>query len=135
MPGAAAKGQASTALVSVAAATLLVVLKLGTGILTGSLGLISAGIESSGDVVAAVLTVFAIRLSGRPADADHPARTRRSVDSATTSSCGACGCVSPAGTTSPTRSSASHPVRPSSRAKARRMPSRPPYATPCPTPT
>jgi cation diffusion facilitator family transporter len=72
-----AKGQASTALVSVAAATVLVALKLGTGIVAGSLGLISAGIESSGDVVAAVLTFFAIRLGGRPADADHPYGHRR----------------------------------------------------------
>jgi cation diffusion facilitator family transporter len=63
--------------VSIAAATLLVALKLGTGIATGSLGLISAGIESSGDVVAAVLTFFAIRLGGRPADDDHPYGHRR----------------------------------------------------------
>jgi cation diffusion facilitator family transporter len=62
---------------SIAAAALLVVLKLGTGILTGSLGLISAGIESSGDVVAAVLTFFAIRLGGRPADETHPYGHRR----------------------------------------------------------
>jgi cation diffusion facilitator family transporter len=72
-----AKGQSRTALASIAAATLLVVLKLGTGILTGSLGLVAAGIESSGDVVAAVLTFFAIRLGGRPADADHPYGHRR----------------------------------------------------------
>jgi cation diffusion facilitator family transporter len=71
------KGQSRTALISVAAATVLVALKLGTGIATGSLGLISAGIESSGDVIAAILTVFAIRLAGRPADADHPYGHRR----------------------------------------------------------
>jgi cation diffusion facilitator family transporter len=75
--GADAKGQSRTALASIAAATALVALKLGTGILTGSLGLISAGIESSGDVVAAVLTFFAIRLGGRPADADHHYGHRR----------------------------------------------------------
>jgi cation diffusion facilitator family transporter len=70
-------GQSRTALASIAAAALLVVLKLGTGILTGSLGLISAGIESSGDVVAAVLTFLAIRLGGRPPDSDHPYGHRR----------------------------------------------------------
>jgi cation diffusion facilitator family transporter len=74
---AAARGQRRTALVSVVAAAFLVVLKLGTGIVTGSLGLISAGIESSGDVIAAVLTVFAIRLGGRPADEDHHYGHRR----------------------------------------------------------
>jgi cation diffusion facilitator family transporter len=75
--GTVPKGQSRTALVSIAAAALLVVLKLGTGILTGSLGLVSAGIESSGDVIAAVLTFFAIRLGGRPADDDHPYGHRR----------------------------------------------------------
>jgi cation diffusion facilitator family transporter len=70
-------GQHRTALVSVFAAAALVVLKLGTGLVTGSLGLVSAGIESSGDVVAAVLTLFAVRLSGRPADANHPYGHRR----------------------------------------------------------
>ena len=57
-----------TTLVSIAAAAALVALKLGVGLATGSLGLISAGIESSGDVIAAVLTFFAVRLGGRPAD-------------------------------------------------------------------
>jgi cation diffusion facilitator family transporter len=53
------------------------VLKLGGGLATGSLGLVSAGIESSGDVIAAALTFFAIRLGARPADADHPYGHRR----------------------------------------------------------
>jgi cation diffusion facilitator family transporter len=71
------RGQARTALVSVGAAAVLVALKLGTGIVTGSLGLVSAGIESSGDVIAAVLTFFAIRLGVRPADTEHPYGHRR----------------------------------------------------------
>ena len=62
---------------SVFAAATLVVLKLGTGLVAGSLGLVSAGIESSGDVVAAVLTLVAIRLGGRPADSNHPYGHRR----------------------------------------------------------
>jgi cation diffusion facilitator family transporter len=70
-------GSERTALASVAAAGVLVALKLGTGIATGSLSLISAGIESSGDVVAAVLTFLAVRLGGRPADQDHPYGHRR----------------------------------------------------------
>jgi cation diffusion facilitator family transporter len=71
------RGQKRTALTSIAAAALLVALKLGTGLITGSLALVSAGIESSGDVVAAVLTFFAIRLGGRPADENHPYGHRR----------------------------------------------------------
>jgi cation diffusion facilitator family transporter len=72
--GAAATG---TALMSVLAASGLVALKLGTGFVAGSLALVSAGIESSGDVVAAILTLFAIRLGGRPADLNHPYGHRR----------------------------------------------------------
>jgi cation diffusion facilitator family transporter len=66
-----------TTLVSIAAAGVLVALKLGVGLATGSLGLISTGIESSGDVIAAVLTFFAVRLGGRPADPEHPYGHRR----------------------------------------------------------
>lgn len=70
-------GQSRAALVSIAAASMLVALKLGTGVATGSLGLVSAGIESLGDVVAAVMTYFAIRLGVRPADAGHNYGHRR----------------------------------------------------------
>jgi cation diffusion facilitator family transporter len=72
-----ATGPQRTAIASIAAAAVLVALKLGTGLLTGSLALTSAGIESSGDVVAAVLTFAAVRLGGRPADAGHPFGHRR----------------------------------------------------------
>jgi cation diffusion facilitator family transporter len=70
-------GESRTALMSIAAAAVLVALKLGAGIVASSLGLVSAGIESSGDVVAALLTFFAIRFAVRPADRDHPYGHRR----------------------------------------------------------
>ena len=73
----AASAQRRTTLISIAAAAALMALKLITGILTGSLGLLSAGVESSGDVVAAVFTFVAIRVGGRPADRDHPYGHRR----------------------------------------------------------
>jgi cation diffusion facilitator family transporter len=60
-----------TALLSIAAAAALVALKLGAGMAIGSLGLISAGIESTGDVVAAVMTLLAIRVAGKPPDSNH----------------------------------------------------------------
>ncbi len=66
-----------TTLSSIGAAGALVGLKLGVGLATGSLALISAGIESSGDVVAAVLTFFMVRLGERPADRGHPYGHRR----------------------------------------------------------
>src|SRR5580693_8698891 len=64
--------QRRTTLASILAAGVLVVLKLGVGLITGSLALISAGVESSGDVLAAVMTFFAVRLGRQPADPEHP---------------------------------------------------------------
>jgi cation diffusion facilitator family transporter len=72
-----ARGKRRTTLVSIAVAAALVALKLGVGLATGSLGLISAGLESSGDVIAAAITFFAVRLGGRPADRAHPYGHRR----------------------------------------------------------
>lgn len=72
-----ARAQRRTALWSLFAAFVLVVLKLGTGLLTGSLALISAGIESSGDVIAAFLTLVAIRMAMQPADREHNYGHRR----------------------------------------------------------
>ncbi len=69
--------QRQTTLVSIGMAAVLVALKLGVGRASGSLGLISSGVESSGDVIAAVLTFFAVRLGGRPADTGHPYGHRR----------------------------------------------------------
>ena len=64
--------QRRTALVSVVAACVLISLKLGTGLATGSLGLISEAIHSGTDLVAALLTLFAVGVAGRPADRMHP---------------------------------------------------------------
>jgi cation diffusion facilitator family transporter len=63
--------QRRTALVSVLAAIALIALKLGTGIATGSLGLLSEAAHSGTDLVAALLTFFAVGVSGRPADTGH----------------------------------------------------------------
>jgi cation diffusion facilitator family transporter len=64
--------QRRTALVSVLAASALVVLKLVTGLATGSLGLVSEAVHSGTDLVAALLTFFAVGVAARPADAGHP---------------------------------------------------------------
>jgi len=63
--------QRRTAIVSVLAATALVVIKLATGLETGSLGLLSEAAHSGTDLVAALLTLFAIGVAGRPADPGH----------------------------------------------------------------
>ncbi|HEX4011562.1 MAG TPA: cation-efflux pump [Solirubrobacteraceae bacterium] len=72
-----AAGQRRTTVVSIITASSLMVLMLGVGLATSSLGLISTGIESTGDVVAAVVTFFAVRLGARPADESHPFGHRR----------------------------------------------------------
>jgi cation diffusion facilitator family transporter len=74
---AATAGQQRTTVVSIITASSLMLLMLGVGIAASSLGLISTGIESTGDVVAAVVTFFAVRLAARPADESHPFGHRR----------------------------------------------------------
>jgi cation diffusion facilitator family transporter len=70
-------GQQRTTVISIITASSLMVLMLGVGLATSSLGLVSTGIESTGDVVAAVVTFFAVRLGSRPADESHPFGHRR----------------------------------------------------------
>jgi len=60
------------AVASVAAALLLTGTKIIVGSMTGSLGILSEAAHSGLDLVAALVTVFAVRASARPADADHP---------------------------------------------------------------
>jgi len=63
--------QRKTALFSVFAAVALIALKLTTGLLTHSLGLLSEAAHSGTDLVAALLTFFAVGVAGRPADTGH----------------------------------------------------------------
>lgn len=60
------------ALSSVAAAVFLTAAKLGVGLWTGSLGLLSEAAHSGLDLLAAGLTWWAVSVSARPADGDHP---------------------------------------------------------------
>jgi cation diffusion facilitator family transporter len=63
--------QRRTALVSVGAAVALIVLKLGAGLASHSLGLISEALHSGTDLIAALLTFFAVGVAVRPADVAH----------------------------------------------------------------
>lgn len=56
---------------SIGASFILMLLKLVFGILTGSLALLSDGIHSALDVTASLITWLALRISDRPADAEH----------------------------------------------------------------
>lgn len=60
------------ALSSVFAAIFLTTFKVVVGVLTGSLGILAEALHSLLDLVAAAVTLFAVRISGRPADREHP---------------------------------------------------------------
>ena len=61
----------SAALFSVLAALGVTLLKLLTGILTGSLGMLSEAAHSGIDLIASAITFFSVQVSDRPADASH----------------------------------------------------------------
>ncbi len=62
----------TVALGSIVASGAMTVGKFGVGLSTGSLGLMSEGLHSLLDLGATVLTYFAVRVSDKPADANHP---------------------------------------------------------------
>jgi cation diffusion facilitator family transporter len=62
----------AVALSSLAAAVLLTGTKLAVGLSTGSLGILSEAAHSGLDLLAAAMTFWAVRVSSRPADPDHP---------------------------------------------------------------
>ena len=65
------KEKKRVAFISVLAAIFLAGFKLIIGVLTGSLGILSEALHSALDLVAAVITYFSVRISDKPADADH----------------------------------------------------------------
>lgn len=61
----------SAALLSVFAALIITLLKLLTGLFTGSLGMLSEAAHSGIDLGAAAITFFSVQVSDRPADEEH----------------------------------------------------------------
>ncbi len=62
----------AVALTSALAALLMTLLKLATGLVTGSLGMLSDAAHSGLDLIGAALTFLSVRVSDKPADEDHP---------------------------------------------------------------
>src|SRR5947199_5130303 len=56
---------------SVLAAIAVTTLKIAVGLATGSLGILSEAAYSGLDLVAAIITLFSVQVSDKPADADH----------------------------------------------------------------
>ncbi|MBI5281154.1 MAG: cation transporter [Candidatus Solibacter usitatus] len=69
--GNASIGKESAAANSVVAAVGLTSLKVIVGLMTGSLGILAEAAHSALDLAAAMMTWFAVRLSGKPADREH----------------------------------------------------------------
>jgi cation diffusion facilitator family transporter len=59
------------ALQSMLAAAVMTALKIAAGLMSGSLGVLSDGAHSGLDLIGAALTFFSVRVSDKPADADH----------------------------------------------------------------
>jgi cation diffusion facilitator family transporter len=57
---------------SIVSNTLLIIMKLAVGILSGSVSIISEAIHSSMDLVAAVIAYFSVSVSDNPPDSRHP---------------------------------------------------------------
>ncbi len=65
------KEKRSVALTSVLSAIGLTLIKIIVGLITGSLGILAEAAHSGLDLVAGLMTFFAVRISGRPADYTH----------------------------------------------------------------
>jgi cation diffusion facilitator family transporter len=63
---------ARMARLSILSNTVLILLKLGVGILSGAVSIISEAIHSLMDLAAALMAFFSIRFAQRPADSQHP---------------------------------------------------------------
>jgi len=60
-----------TAALSVVAATMMVLLKLWSGIVSGSIGMMSEAVHSGLDLVASIIILASVTVSDRPADESH----------------------------------------------------------------
>jgi cation diffusion facilitator family transporter len=68
----APRGGLRTAWISIFVTLILIAAKLIGGLLSGSLALISLAAESGLDLFSVLLTLFAVRITAKPADIDHP---------------------------------------------------------------
>jgi len=60
------------AAISIASNTLLIVLKIVAGVITGSVAILTEAAHSSIDLLASVIAFFSLRKAAEPADASHP---------------------------------------------------------------
>jgi cation diffusion facilitator family transporter len=66
------RGKSGAALLSVVSNSILIVLKLAAGLITGSIAILTEAVHSAIDLIASVIALFSVRKADEPADADHP---------------------------------------------------------------
>lgn len=66
-----ARAKKSAARLSIAAALFLILLKSGTGWLTGSISVWASLLDSAMDIIASIINFIAVRAAARPPDEDH----------------------------------------------------------------
>lgn len=64
--------KADTAILSVVSNSVLIAMKISAGLYGGSVSIISEAIHSAIDLVAALIAFFAVKISFKPADKEHP---------------------------------------------------------------
>ena len=62
----------NVARLSILSNSLLIIMKLAVGIISGSVSIISEAIHSSMDLIAAIIAFFSVRVSDNPPDSRHP---------------------------------------------------------------
>jgi cation diffusion facilitator family transporter len=70
--GAHGSGKTRAAALSIASNSILIVLKLAAGAITGSVAIITEAMHSSVDLVASIVAYVSVRTADKPADTDHP---------------------------------------------------------------
>lgn len=66
------KSKVGVARLSVASNSSLIVIKLAAGLLTGSISIVAEAIHSFFDLLASIIALISVRVSGKPADREHP---------------------------------------------------------------
>ena len=71
-PAAQAPQKTRAGRVSIVSNSILIVLKLAAGAITGSIAMITEAAHSAIDLVASIVAYFSVRKADEPADEDHP---------------------------------------------------------------
>jgi cation diffusion facilitator family transporter len=70
--GVAGTGKSRAALLSIVSNSLLIVLKITAGVITGSIAILTEAIHSGIDLLASLVAYVSVRKADEPADEDHP---------------------------------------------------------------